>query len=175
MPGRRKGSYGRGNYPRSIVTSIKNQFQNAFGITGTVQGQIFAKAVTTPSPTVASDVAHGCIIKAVWVSLDVCGLSGTGVLNNFNAYMIKNPGNNLTLPAAQSVGTSNEKKFIFKEWSAMIMRNQDGNNPYHWEGWIKIPRRYQRMGTDDTLAVGVNCTATLTGHFKIETIYKWYR
>ncbi len=107
--------------------------------------------------------------------VDGCGLGGTGVLNNMDFYMFKNPGANLTPPAPISVGTSNEKKFVFKTWHFMIMRNQDGNTPFHWEGWVKIPKRYQRMGTDDLIQCVVANTATLTGHFSFMAIYKWQR
>ncbi len=136
---------------------------------------LIAKAKNTPLSTVLNDVQNGCIIKAVWLSLDGCGLGGTGVLNNQSFYLMKNPGDNLTPPGPFSVGTSNEKKFIFRQWSFMIMRNQDGNTPFHWEGWIKIPKRYQRMGVDDTLNLVVANTSGVTGHFKLEAIYKWYR
>ncbi len=158
-----------------IINSIKNVREEATGITGTNLVQIIAKAVNTPLSTVNNDVSNGCIIKAVYISLDVCGLLGTGVLNVFGAYLIKNPGDNLTPPDVFSVGTSNEKKFVFKQWQSMIMRNQDGNLPYHWEGWIKIPKRYQRMGTDDTLQLVIRCTTSATGHMSALYIYKWYR
>ena len=167
----------RRNYgPRPVINSIKNVFNATGSLTGAGNtGNSFAKAVTSPAPTVASDVSHGCIIKAFYLTLDVCGLGGTGVLNVADMYIIKNPGNNLVSPACISQGTSNEKKFIFKTWRAMIMRNQDGNVPYHWEGWIKIPKRYQRMGTDDTLAIQLACSSGLTGHYSVEMIYKWFR
>ncbi len=158
-----------------IVNSIKNHVAFSGGITGANVEHLVAKAVNTPLSTVATDVSNGCIIKAIWVTLDVCELAGTGVLNNFSAYIAKNPGANLTLPLAFAVGSSNEKKFVFKQWQAMMMRNQDGNNPYHWEGWIKVPKRYQRMGTDDTLVLAIAATATLTGHVGGMFIYKWYR
>ncbi len=118
---------------------------------------------------------NGCQIRAIWASIDGCGLGGTGVLNNMSFYLIKNEGANLTVPAPISWGTSNEKKFIIKAWSFMIMRNQDGNVPFHWEGWIKIPKRYWRMGIDDIWQLVFANTAALTGHFKTEFIYKWYR
>ncbi len=171
MPYRRRASFGR---MRPVINSIKNVVTFAQGISATKSGVAFAKAVTNPSPTVNSDTSHGCIIKSMWIVLDVCGIGGTGVLNVFDAYLIKNPGNNLTTPDPISQGTSNEKKFIFKTWRAMIMRNQDGNNPYHWEGWVKIPKRYQRMGTDDTIQIQIQCTTALTGHMSTECIYKWY-
>ncbi len=176
MPGYRRGFSRRRNaLSLRPVNSIKNQVVAAAGVTDVNLSTLVAKAVTSPSPTVSSDVSHGCNIKAIWVSFDICGLAGSGVLNNFGAYLIKNPGNNLTPPGVFSVGTSNEKKFVFKQWHAMIMRNQDGNNPYHWEGWVPIPKRYQRMGTDDTFRFIISVTATLTAHMGAEFIYKWYR
>ncbi len=173
MPGRRRASYGRQRI-QPVINSIKNVHNEGFGITSTQTNKNLVKAVDNPVTTVTNDVQRGCVIKAIWISFDVCGIGGTGVLNIADAYLIKNPGANLTLPNPISQGSSNEKKFIFKTWHAMIMRNQDGNVPYHWEGWVKIPKRYQRFGTDDTLLVSVVCTAALTGHASIQAIYKWY-
>ncbi len=90
-------------------------------------------------------------------------------------YLMKNPGDNLTPPSPISVGSSNEKKFVFKQWRFMVMRNQDGNTPFHWEGWIRIPKRYQRMGTDDTFHFADVVTSGVTGHLSGLFIYKWYR
>ncbi len=176
MPFRRRGSFGRRSYaPRAVINTIKHQVNFAVGTTGTNQTQLIAKAVTSPSPTVSTDVPHGCIIKAVYTTINGCGLGGTGVQNNMHIYIMKNPGNNLTAPGASSVGTSNEKKFVYKQWMFMIMRNQDGNTPFHWEGWIPVPKRYQRMGTDDTLIIGIINTASVTGHCSGEFIYKDWR
>ncbi len=167
----RRRSYG----PRPIINSIKNVRTFAVGTTGTATSIDLAKAVTSPSPTVNSDVSHGCLIKAIYVNINGCGLGGTGVLNQMQIYLFKNPGANLTVPVPDSVGTSNEKKFVFRQWFFMIMRNQDGNVAFHWEGWIKIPKRYQRMGTDDKISLVVANTTALTGHFSGAAIYKWYR
>ncbi len=169
--GRRRGF----SRMRPVINSIKNVVTVAVGVTPTIQNVLVAKAVTSPAPGVKDDVSHGCVIKAIWVSLDFCGLGGTGVLNVIDVYLIKSPGDNLTLPLANAVGSSNEKKFVVKQWEYMAMRNQDGNPPYHWEGWIKLPRQYHRMGTDDTWRMGFSCTAGLTGHLSAQYIYKWYR
>ncbi len=157
-----------------IVNSVKNVHNAAFGIVATITTNTFAKAVVSPSSTVSNDVGRGCIIKAIWVVLDCCGLAGTGVLNTFDAYLMKNPGANLTPPLPISQGNSNEKKFIIKSWRSMIMRNQDGNLPYHWEGWVRIPKNYQRMGTDDTWSFNIACTTAVTGHCSVQAIYKWF-
>ncbi len=109
----------------------------------------------------------------MWIALDFCGLAATGVLQVTGAYLFKNTGANLTPPSPFAVGTSNEKRWVIKEWSAMTMRNQDGNVPYHWEGWVKIPKTHQRMATDDTWSIHL-ITDTAAGHFDVKFIYKWY-
>ncbi len=165
----------RRSQPRAIINTIKNVTFAAFGTSSTLTDTVLAKAVTSPSPTVQTDVSHGCLIQAIFLSIDGCGLGGTGVLNNMAFYLMKNPGANLTPPLPFSVGTSNEKKFVIRQWHFMIMRNQDGNTPFHWEGWIPIPKRYQRMGTDDTWNLVMSNTSTLTGHGSLMAIYKWKR
>ncbi len=154
---------------------MKNVFLDSGGLTGTLRNVTIAKAVNSPQSAAApEEVVHGSIIKAIYVVLDVCGLGGTGVLNNFDGFLIKSPGANIAPPSPIAVGTSNEKKFVIRQWHGMIMRNQDGNAPLHWEGWIKIPKRYQRMGTDDTWIITLICTAAVTGHASLQVIYKWY-
>ncbi len=171
--GRSYPSRGRGNSLRPI-NSVKNIRQTVGGLSGTAVFVELARAVDSPVLAQSTQVQRGCIIKAVYLSFDVCGLGGTGVLNTADLYLAKNPGDNLTLPDPDATGISDNKKFIFKTWRIMIMRNQDGNVPVHFEGWLKIPKRYQRFGSDDTLIFAVQCTATITGHFSAQAIYKWY-
>ncbi len=161
------------NYLRP-VNSNKNvvDFTASTGIADA--SNIIALTVDSAANTSATEVERGCSIKAIWLSFDVCGLAATGILQRTNLYIIKNPGANLTFPGIFTVGTSNEKKFVFKQWQFMTMRNQDGNNPGHWEGWIPIPKRYQRMGADDTIVLRF-ATSTVTGHISSQAIYKWYK
>ncbi len=157
----------------NVINSEKHIVDQIVPLTGTIADTIIAKAVTAPSNTVETDCHRGGHIKAIWITLDVCGLGASGAQEQFAGYLIKNPGANLTPPGTFTVGTSNEKKFVIKQWFAMLMRNQDGNPPFHWEGWVKIPKLYQRMGTDDTwnIVLGLN---TGTGHGNISVIYKEY-
>ncbi len=155
------------------VDSIKNVKYAEFPIGIALNQEVLAIAKDTPTTAVVTEVKRGSTIKSIWLSIDVCGLAGTGVLQTTSFYLFKNPGNNLTPPSPRTEGSSNEKKFIFKSWNAMTMRNQDGNTPYHWEGWVKIPKRYQRMGTDDKIVL-VFIATTAAGHGSIQAIYKWY-
>lgn len=157
------------------VHSIKNSFTSSGGLTSGVTSITIAKAVDAPAAaSTPEEVNHGSTIRAMHITLDICGLGGSGVLNSFNGFLFKNPGANLTPPSPGSVGTSNEKKFVCQEWSAMIMRNQDGNPPLHWEGWYRLPRRYHRMGTDDIWQISMKVTSALTGHYYMKIIYKWF-
>ncbi len=142
--------------------------------TGTTQvNLVISNAIDTPVIGTNNAVARSCTIKAVWLSIDVCGLAATGVLQTTSFYLMQNVGANLTPPVPRTEGTSNEKRFIFKSWNAMTMRNQDGNVPYHWEGWIKVPKRYQRQAQDDQLTI-VAATTTAAGHLSFQAIYKWF-
>ncbi len=173
MPGRFYGRRRRSFAPRAVINSIKNVHVFQGAVTTTDRTDVLAKAVTAPSPTVTSDVSHGCIIKAVWIAINCEGTGANSVLNTFDAYLIKNPGANLTLPDPIAVGSSNEKKFVFKQWRFMLGNTDNGSPINHWEGWIKIPKRYQRFGTDDILDLVT--VAGVTANFCGQAIYKWYR
>ncbi len=156
-----------------VIDSIKNVV-SVEASTGTSLGSVnLAIAQDTPVTTTASDVKRGSKIFRIWLEIDCCGLAATGVLQRTGIYLFKNPGANLTAPAVVAVGTSNEKKFVIKQWQYMTMRNQDGNTPNRWAGWIKIPRVYQRMGTDDVWTL-VFQTSTAAGHISVQAIYKWF-
>ncbi len=155
------------------INSEKHVVNSAVNVTSTIVVKDIAKAVTAPSNTVPTDCHRGGTIKAIWVSLDFCGLAASGVNQQIAVNLMKNPGANLNEPGTFSVGASNEKKFVIKQWIAMTMRNQEGNPPYHWEGWIRIPKRYQRMGTDDTWTITYGAS-TATGHGFHQVIYKEY-
>ncbi len=169
--------YRRAGFSRKLrlvtINSEKHVAEFALSTGTTLVETILAKAVTAPDNTNPTDVHRGGTIKAIWISLDFCGLAATGVLQNHMCYLMKDPGANLVAPSPFAIGSSNEKKFVFKMWSQMTMRNQDGNPPYHWEGWVKIPKRYQRMGTDDTLVFVIEASSA-AGHGFINAIYKEY-
>ncbi len=169
--------YKRGGFSRKLrlvtINSVKHVVDNFVAITSANSVEDLAKAVNAPSNTVTTDCHHGSTIKAIWISLDFCGLAASGALQDIVVYLFKNPGANLTPPGTFATGSSNEKKFVIKMWSAMTMRNQDGNPPYHWEGWIKIPKRYQRMGTDDIWQLVWGADGA-TGHGFYNVIYKEY-
>ncbi len=126
--------------------------------------------------SVADDVERGCLIKAIWIEMWIRPTAEVivGITEALVMYVIKNPGSNLTPPNPATVGTSNEKKFIFKEWKGLIHASTQGIPPYSWKGWIKVPRIYQRMGANDKLSLVWRIDG-VAGLLCAKFIYKWYK
>jgi len=122
--------------------------------------------------TEVNTVRNGCIIKAVYIEFWYYGLSAGNTNDIIDIYLMKNPGNNLTPPNPGTVGTSNEKKFVFRTWKGLGGNKSLGGVPYNFRGWIRIPKRYQRFGTDDRLQL-VALTPT-TGNLCQQYIYKYH-
>ncbi len=174
----RRMSYGR---PRrrgfSIINSIKNVRNVATaGVVSTTTNVDIAKAVNTPDNTVQVEVSQGCKIFRIWVEFTISGVAevAVGTSTFVDCYIWKNTGANLTQPAPVSVGTSNEKKYVFRQWKGLIGARTQGFDAFKFRGWIKVPKQYQRMGTDDVLqfvfrsegVASIACTLF---------IYKWFR
>jgi len=159
----------------SPINSEKNVFDITSAIGTGTNLQTLAIAVDSADNTVNNQVTRRCKIFRIWVELWVYGTLASGVNNPFNWYIIKNPGNNLTPPGTTVYGTSNEKKFIFRSGKGLLGRLNDGSPPYlAFRGWIKIPKIYQRMGTDDVIQIALSAGAASGANFCLHTIYKWF-
>ncbi len=157
----------------NIVNSIKNSVDFIDGISAaTVVKKTIAIAKDNPATTIQNEVKRGSLIKAIWLEFWYYGTSPSNTNDIMDAYVIKNPGNNLTDPDPGTVGTSNEKKFVFREWRGIVGNKSLGGFPYRWSGWLRIPKRYQRMGTDDILKFVL--ISPTTGNLCTKFIYKWY-
>ncbi len=176
MPGRYYGRRRRSNLG-TIVDSNKNSVSLLVATAAAAQTNTdLAIAVDSAANTSPKEVTRGCKIKAIWLEFSV-RLSATttvGVSTFFEAYLMKNPGDNLTPPSAGTVGSSNEKKFIFREWKSFLGASTEGVPPYNFARWIKIPRIYQRMGADDTFVFAIKATG-IANVYCMRAIYKWYK
>ncbi len=177
MPFRRGGFSRRGGFPRPKVSSEKNQISQftAFA-SGAKQGITIAQAVNAADNLIVTDVTRDCHIYKIWVEFWVSASAETavGVTTGFDAYMFKNPGANLTSPVPGTVGSSNEKKFVFKTWKGLIGARTQGFPAYMWRGWVKVPKVYQRMGTDDLIQI-VGVSTGVNAVFCHTFIYKWFK
>lgn len=164
----------RGSSLGRIVNSIKNEVNAITALTASTNTILdIAVAGDTHNTAVNNSCIQGCVIKAIWIEFWYYGLSAGNTNDIIDIYLIKNPGMNLTVPNPGTVGTSNEKKFVIREWRGLGGNKSLGGTPYNQTGrWFKIPKRYQRMGTNDEWQL-VARTPT-TGQLCTKFIYKWY-
>ncbi len=163
----------RGAMSLNVVNSIKNEVNSVQAVVASTNLVfVIAQAADVHDTAVSTSVRNGSMIKAIWVELWYYGLSAGNTNDIFDAYIIKNPGNNLTNPNPGTVGTSNEKKFVIKEWKGLAGNKSLGGTPYQFRGWLRLPRRYWRMGTDDVWFLVVR--SPTTGQMCTKFIYKWF-
>ncbi len=161
---------------RPVINSTKNVVDNIDVSTGGANIVTnIAEAQDTPLATVDDNVSIGCKIFRVFMELSINGTAGTGVNNAIRFYIIKNPGNNLTLPNPGTTGTSNEKKFVVFEGMFNLGATADGASTQNMKRWIKLPKVYHRMGTDDRWQFVVRTEGAATANYCTKFIYKWYR
>ncbi len=173
----RRRSYARSRGPRPVINSIKNNHNLVIGVLASTN-HILDSVIASDNPVTTgagNQVKNGCIIKAFHVQFWYYGQTAGATNDIIDCYVIKNPGNNITPPNPGTVGTSNEKKFVFREWKGLAGVKSLGGTPFTNRvggEWIRIPKRYQRFGTDDRLQFVVR--SPTIGDFCIEVIYKWY-
>ncbi len=147
----------------------------------------FATAVNTPvnitlifavdAPVLANttEVETGSKVNGIYLKLEVSATT-SAALANYYLIIFKNPGNNLTIPGANLVGASDNKRFVIHQEMVMLQKEPTadslGGNPRTvFNGVVVIPRGYRRMGPGDTLSAtvlspGVTTDSCLQCHYK---------
>ncbi len=136
----------------------------AAGVTTVVQ---FATAVNTYTGTVGT-CPIGSKISNVYVEMSY--QSTQAASNQADWYIVKNPGSGLPLPAPGLTGGNPNRKWIFQE-STGINPDDDGSMARR-RGWLKVPKKMQRMGEDDVLLLQFNAAGTYD--LCVKVIFKWY-
>ncbi len=126
-----------------------------------------------PDNANVSEVVTGSTVNSIYLKVEVYA-TNTAALANAYMYVIKNPGDNLTLVNGNVVGASDIKKFVIHQEMVMMEKNTTGNPRTLFVGVIKLPRGYRRMGTDDKLQL-VLFTGGTTADFCFQCIFKEYR
>ncbi len=158
------------------VNRIKHvvDIQNAL-TAGTGRTEVIADTVDNPDTTIPTQVETASTINGIFLTVEVTRTGTTSdVLANFYIHIAKNPGNNLTMPEANAVGGSDNRKFIIHQEMVMLQGTNAGNPRTVFKGVIAIPRGYRRNGIDDRLAIrffspGVNI------NYCFQSIYKEFR
>ncbi len=142
-------------------------------------GNAFTLALATDTPTlgVSTSVETGSKINGFYIRVEVASNEAIdlGAIPNFYMYVAKNPGNNLTLPAANAVGVDDNKRFVIHQEMTMIENKGQGSNARTvFNGVVVVPKGYRRMGPGDLWTVVTLCPALDTAQC-LQTHYKEFR
>ncbi len=113
---------------------------------------------TVDAPVLAqvSQVETGAVVRSFYAKIELAP-SETDANATPNVYLMfhKNPGNNLTFPNGNVVGSDDNKKFVFHQEMLMFNAVAGGNPRVLFNGVLKIPKHMQRMGPNDRVAVQI--------------------
>ncbi len=115
------------------------------------------------------DCPQGSSIRSLYLEVSYSEQAITPT--NFDWFLAKNPGSQLTLPVPGSVGGNTNRKWVFHE-SKGLAPNEENASPSKKAGWIKIPGKYFRMGENDQLVLRARGASQY--NLCVKCIYKWF-
>ncbi len=154
------------------VNRIKHVTDSQFAVAlGVVQDHIFINSVDAPTLVATTQVETGSTCKGAFITVEVVNTGATRVLANAYMMVFKNPGNNLTFPNPNVVGSNDNKKYVVHQ-EMIMLQMQDNSNPRTlFKGVIRFPRHLQRNGPQDTWVIrvfspGVELSGCIQTHYK---------
>ena len=130
------------------------------------------KADDAPELANTNQVLTGSTVNGVYLRVEVSSneKSPNAIANVYMA-IVKNPGGNITIPLANTVGSSDNKRFVIHQ-EMLMLENEDGGNPrVLFNGVIAIPKGYRRFAPNDELIISilapsVDITFCYQAHYK---------
>ncbi len=133
---------------RPVVHSKKHYVQTSLSTvtTGSENDELVCFAVETPS--LATDIVEGAIIKAIFWELWAVGGSADQF---FTLIFAKYPGgvNNASLTEMAALQDWDNKKNVLYTSQGLASNDGIGDPIPLFKGWIKVPKGKQRMGLGD--------------------------
>ncbi len=127
---------------------------------------------TKDAPVLANvdEVETGSTINGIFIKCE-CYATSSAALANAYFYLAKNPGNNLTLPQPNQVGSADEKRFVIHQEMVMLQKVTPSNPRTLFVGVIVLPKGYRRNAPKDKWTVGlfspgVNLDVCIQAHYK---------
>ncbi len=164
--------YNRGMAIRP-VHRIKHVVDSQFAVVGGATKDV-PLIETKDAPVLGNitEVETGSKVNGIYLKIEVVNIEATqGVLPNVYLTVGKSPGNNITLPAPNAVGASDNKRYVIHQEMLMLQKVTNSNPRTLFNGVIIIPRGYRRNGPADVLRAqilspGVDLDACLQCHYK---------
>ncbi len=142
-------------------------------VSGTASDQNLVITSDAPILNNTEEVQTGSTVNAIYLKVEANATS-SAALSNFYIIVFKNPGNNLTIPAANAVGSKDEKKYVIHQEMIMFQQVTNSNPRTVFNGVIVIPRLYRRCGPKDRIQLRLFSPGVST-NFCIQCHYKEFR
>ncbi len=157
------------------IHRIKHVIDSEGGLTVDSQSTT-TLAVAQDAPVIANttEVETGSTINAIYLHVEVSHTSDVGRPNIY-LMVVKNQSNDISFPKAYEVGADNAKRFVIHQ--EMLMMSGDAGNGLPrvlFNGVIKIPKVYKRMGPSDKLQVMI-IAKSVQADFCLQCHYKEFR
>ncbi len=117
------------------------------------------------------EVPTGATVSSIYLFVQMIS-ADSGVANS-DWYVIKDPGDQLTLPTPGATAGVTSRKFILHEEKGIPGNALDGAYPLTFKGVIKIPPGYRRTGEDDRIVLRMRSADSYNACVKC--IYKFYK
>ncbi len=142
--------------------------------TGTSFPIVLVSASDTPDLASTTEVLTGSTVNGIYLKVEVSSDEQTpgGVIPNVYMIVYKNPGDNISTIVPNTVGSSDNKRFVIHQEMIMLENTGIGGNPrVVFNGVIKIPKGYRRFAPNDKLYVvmlapQVDINQCLQAHYK---------
>ncbi len=115
------------------------------------------RGVDAPVLAATTHVEVGSKVNGIYLKVEVASNEAFDAGAVPNVYMIvtKNPGDNITPPAPNAVGASDNKRFVIHQEMIMINNTIGGNPRVLFNGVIVIPKGYRRFAPSDELQLSI--------------------
>jgi len=139
-------------------------------IAGTQGSNVLVNSVDAPLLASANQVETSSTVNGIYLHVEANATS-SAALSNFYIFIAKNPGNNLTFPEGNVVGSDDNKKYVIHQEMVMFQQQDDSNPRTVFNGVIIIPKDYRRFAINDRLVIflfspGVNTNFCFQCHYK---------
>ncbi len=164
-----------GRYSRlHPVKTLKHIVDKQGGLTvGTTVFENLIESKDAPVLANVAEVETSSTVNSIFLNIQVAA-SSTAALANVYLAVYKNPGGNLGALDPQSVGVSDDKRFVIHQEMIMTEKNTTAIPRTLFKGVISIPRGYKRNGYNDRLIAALKSPG-VTMDYCIQCIYKEVR
>ncbi len=130
-----------------------------------------APVLSNTAEVVTGSKVYGLYIKVLMASNEA---TVGGAIPNVYLAVWKNPGGNLAAIGLSSVGANDNKRFVFHQEMSMITNQISAAPTVLFDGVVKIPKGFSRMGPNDIINVSV-VSITVNVSFCMQVHYKEFR